>query len=242
MGLDKTGYEKRQKPIPTEGIHLAMCYSIIDVGTHMETFQGQEPKAASKVHISWELPNSKAVFNPDKGEQPMALFQEYTVAAGDKAKLPKMLCSWGKMPTLTSISSKLLQAFLGQACMISVVHNPDKQKPEIKYANIGLKGLQVMPLMAGMVKPTTTINPIMFFNLDEFSWEKYNLLPKHIQEKITKSLEWSGILAKHPKPAETMASALGYAQPQQSGMQPNVNFGGEVSAAVVMNDGSAPAF
>jgi hypothetical protein len=237
MSFEKeSGFEKKQRPIPTEGLHLAVCYSIVDLGTHMESFQGADPKPSPKVSFNWELPNSKAVFNPEKGEQPMALFQEYTIAAGDKAKLPKMLCSWGKIPALTAISSNLLKAFIGQACMINVVHSPDKQKPEIKYANIGQKGLQVMPLMEGMVRPTGTVNPIMFFNLDTFSWDQYLKLPKFTQEKIAKSQEWSGILVKYPKPAEAVVAAA-----INGGMQPNSQFSSE-APVVTARPGDVPVF
>lgn len=215
MSLDgKEGFRKKQKPIPPAGLQLAVCYSIIDLGTHDETFPGQAPKPTPKVHFSWEFPGYTGIFDEKKGPQPLAVFQEYTIAAGDRAKLPKMLSSWGRIPIkeITKISAKLLGMFLGQACTINVVHETSKKADDvdadtgqkIQYANIGNKGESVMPRMEGMVKPDKTVNPPIFFNLDQFSWEQYAKIPKHLQDRIAKSKEWPSILAKYPKPADTV--------------------------------------
>jgi len=214
MSLEsEAGFKKTQKPIPPMGPQLAVCYSIVDLGTHTEQFQNQEPNHVNKVHFSWELPNHMAIFDKEKGAQPMALFQEYTLSAGDKAKLPKMLCSWGKMTKIDKISARLLQAFLGQPCTINVEHYPSKKDTDadtgkvIMYANVGMKGLSVMPMMDGMIKPTGTINTKTFFSLDNFSWATYDALPKYLQKKISESKEWSGILAMHPKPNGAVQAA-----------------------------------
>lgn len=218
MGFDSNQTAKTQKPIPPQGLQLAVCYSIINLGTHDEQFPGKPMVSSNKVHYSWELPSLPfIVFDEKKGPQPMALFQEYTVAAGDKAKLPKMLCSWGNMPAVTSISATLLKAFLGQSCMINVEHAASKTQKDSKtgfpmmYANVGLKGLSVMPRMAALPKPTGTINPTVFLDLDAFDWNVYLSIPEYLQKKIAESKEWAGILVKYPKPATTMAQDLGYA-------------------------------
>lgn len=235
----KDGFKTTQKPIPPMGPQLAVCYSIVDLGTHTEQFQGQEAKQVNKVHFSWELPNHSAIFDKDKGPQPMALFQEYTLSAGDKAKLPKMLCAWGQMAKIDKISAKLLQAFLGQPCTINVEHHPSKKDTDadtgrvIMYANVGMKGLSVMPMMTGLVKPTGTVNPKMFFSLDDFSWAKYDMLPKYLQKKISESKEWSGILVKYPKAGSTAVQSnqgQGFYQPKTDSMFEQ------------LNDVSAPSF
>ncbi len=216
MALNSTSKPKTQGYIPPASLHLAVCYSIIDLGTQEEQFPGKPAILAQKVHYSWELPNLPfQVFSPDKPAQPVALFNEYTVSAGDKAKLPKMLCSWGNMDAkaLKSITSDFLKAFLGQACMLNVVHTQAKTAVDantnqpIKYAQIGGNGLMVMPRMQEIPKPTGTINPIKFLDLDAFNWQVYLSLPNFLQEKIAKSKEWPSILAKYPKPVETAPQA-----------------------------------
>jgi len=215
MALNSTSKPKTQGAIPPASLHLAVCYSIIDLGTQEEQFPGKPMTLAQKVHYSWELPNLPFVtFDATKGAQPMALFQEYTVSAGDKAKLPKMLCSWGNMDIkqLKGITSDFLKKFLGQACMLSVVHTQAKTAVDantgqpIKYAQIGGNGLMVMPRMAEIAKPNGTINPIKFLDLDAFDWNVYNSLPSFLQEKIAKCKEWPSILAKYPKPVEGTAN------------------------------------
>lgn len=239
MALNSTSKPKTQGAIPPASLHLAVCYSIIDLGTQEEQFPGKPIALAQKVHYSWELPNLPFVtFDAAKGAQPMALFQEYTVSAGDKAKLPKMLCSWGNMDVkqLKGITSDFLKAFLGQSCMLNVVHTQAKTAVDantgqpIKYAQIGGNGLMVMPRMAEIAKPTGTINPVKFLDLDAFSWPVYLSLPNFIQEKIAKSKEWPSILQKYPKPientvAQTQGSNVslgdtnnGIAQPQANGL------------------------
>lgn len=198
------GFKKTQKQIPTAGLQLAMCYAIIDLGTHEESYQGQT-KMTPKVQFSFELPMQTAVFDATKGPQPMVVWGDYTVAAGDQAKLPKMLSSWGKGNKIEKITEELLKMYLGKPCTINIEHVTSKKdvdsetgKPLV-FANIGLKGTAVFPITQGMAKPEKTVNPLIFFSLDSFSWDTYGKLPKHIQDKIAKSAEWPGILAKYPK-------------------------------------------
>ena len=215
MSLTGSTHEKKQKPIAPMGPQVAVCYSIIDLGTHMKQFQQQDPKPTPLLHISWEFPNlPKAVFNEGEQPKPMAIFQEYTTSMGDKAKLPKMLASWRGVPCKDL--AKELPLFLGQPCYINVEHKPDKQRPDIKYANVAMNGLGVMRLPAGTpVGPVS--NPKVFFNLDSYSHEAFMALPTWIQKKIMNSLEWSGIIAKYG-PVPTVAST-----PQQP-MAANTGF------------------
>jgi len=202
MSLSGTSFEKKQKPLPPQGPQVALCYSIIDLGTHMKSFQGQEPKATPLLHISWEFPNlPKVVFNEGEQPKPYGIFQEYSTSMGDKAKLPKLLSAWRGVPC-KDLATELPQ-FLGQPCLINVEYKQDKQRPDITYANVAMNGLGVMRLPAGTpVNPIS--NPKVFFNLDHYSHAQFAVLPKWIQKKIMSSLEWSGIVAKFgPPPADT---------------------------------------
>ena len=213
MSLSGQAFEKKQRPIPPQGPQVAVCYSIIDMGTHMKQFQQQEAKPTPLLHISWEFPNlPKVVFNEGEQPKPLAIFQEYSTSMGEKAKLPKLLQAWRGVPC-KDLAIELPQ-FLGQPCLINVVYAQDKQRPDITYANVAMNGLGVMRLPAGTpVAPLS--NPKMFFNLDQYSHAQFLQLPKWIQKKIMSSLEWSGIVAKFgPVPAE----------PQAQGMQNNTGF------------------
>lgn len=214
LTASNNGFEKKQKPIPPQGPQVAICYSIIDLGTHMKSYQNQEPKATPLVQFSWELPNlPHQVFIEGTEPKPYAVFQEYTTSIGEKAKLPKMLSSWRGQPC--NDLAKELPLFLGQPCYINIEHKQDKNNPNIKYANVAMNGLGVMRLPQGMqINPLT--NPKVFFNLDNYSHEAFIALPKWMREKIKTSLEWSGIVARYGQPPEP--------QPETSSMQPNTNF------------------
>lgn len=227
MGLNSSSSPKKQKQLPPAGLQLAVCYSIIDLGTQEEQFPGKPSTLAQKVHYSFEFPNLPHVtFDAAKGPQPMAIFQEFTVSANEKAKLPKVLSSWGSIPIkdIKAITPVFLKAFLGQACMINIAHTPAKtavdsetQRP-ILYAQIAQNGLAIMPRMEGMAKPNGTINPVKFLDLDAFDWNVYNSLPQFLQEKIAKSKEWNSIFVKFPKPMEAQgqATAQGAASMEQT--------------------------
>jgi len=214
MSLSGQAFEKKQRPIPPQGPQVAVCYSIIDLGTHMKQFQQQEAKPTPLLHISWEFPNlPKVIFNEGEQPKPLAIFQEYSTSMGDKAKLPKLLQAWRGVPCKDLATE--LPVFLGQPCLINVVYAQDKQRPDITYANIAMNGLGVMRLPAGTpVGPLS--NPKMFFNLDQYSHAQFLLLPKWIQKKIMSSLEWSGIVAKYgPVPV---------VEGQAQGVQNNTGF------------------
>lgn len=214
MSLNAQKGEKKQHPIAPVGAHAAICFSITDWGTHMKSFAGKEPKATSLVHFGWEFPNlPQVVFDETKGPQNLAIFQEYTTSLAEKSKLFAMLSAWRGVPPVDL--AKELPNFLGQACLINVVHNPHKVVPNIMYANISGNGTGIMRMPQGMPIGQGK-NPKTLFNLDTYSHTEFIKLPEWIQEKIQSSLEWSGIVAKYGQPPVT-------AQPTQSFQQPVQN-------------------
>ena len=213
MSLNAKQGEKKQRPIPPVGAHAAICYGIIDLGTHMKSFQGQDPKPTPLVQFCWEFPLlPKQTFDEAKGPQPLAIFQEYTVSLGDKSKLGKMLESWRGVKAKDLAVE--LPAFLGQPCLVNVIHNPDKQVPTIMYANIAGNGTGIMRMPQGLPFGALS-NQKIFFNLDNYSHAEYAKLPEWIQKKLQLSQEWSGIVARFGQPTQTG---------QATSQQPNQNF------------------
>ena len=197
-GFDKKENERTQRPLPPEGQHLALCYSIIDLGTQAKQYPGKPPTEAHDIQVAWELPKHRAVFNEEAGEQPMALFQTYTFSLSEKANFRKMMDSWtGKQ--VKSLSNETMKKFLGKPCMIQVVHKPSKDG-KLKYANIALNGLAVYKRPADVPFPKTTENEQLFLSLDEFSWTTFEKITKYIQAIVERSKEWGSILRKFPEP------------------------------------------
>ena len=273
----QNSFPKKQKSIPPAELTLGVCYSIIDLGTQQEQFPGKPVTSSRKLHYSFELPSlPQVVFNPDKGAQPQAIFQEYTASLNEKANLAKVLMSWGKVPMddLKKVKSEgfadFLKHFLGAPCMINIVHQVAKTAVDettgqrIVYAKIGQGGVSILPRMPQVPAPKGTINPLIFLDLDKFSWETFDKIPKFTQEKIMKSKEWAGIVVKHPR-TTTMAQDLGYVQPPnpattnnghhtingqtfdakgmlvkpEAAIQPNTSFETEATPPVV-SDGQTP--
>lgn len=212
MSLNAPKGEKKQRPIAPIGTHAATCFLIADLGQHTKTF-GKESKVVSLVYFGWEFPNlPPQVFDEAKGPQPLAIFQEYTTSIHEKAKLYQMLNGWRGVPPQDL--AKELPVFLGQSCLISVVHNPDKTTPGITYANIANGGASVMRLPQGMqVAPAK--NQKVFFNLDTYTHAQFLTLPEWLQKKIKACHEWPQIIAKHGAPPEPQ---------QQQFQQPNTQF------------------
>lgn len=225
MSLNGQTYEKKQRQLPPQGLQVATCYSVIDMGTHMNSYQGQEPKPQALVHFSWEFPNlPHVIFDEKKGAQPLAIFQEYSTSLGEKAKLPKMLKSWRLVDPVDL--AKELPLFVGQSCYINVVYTKDKQKPEITYANVAMNGLGVINLPKGTVNVNPLTNKTMFFNLDNYSHAEFIKLPEWIKKKIKTCQEWSGIVAKFGTPPvqeATNTTNQQFAQHQNNFQQPPVN-------------------
>ncbi len=214
MGLSNIPQHARtQKPIPPAGIHPAICYAIIDMGVHQESYQGNPPRNVQKLKMCFEFPTlPEQVFDETKGPQRLSIMQDYNVSTGDKATLIKMLKQWRNVQAIDL--AKDLKAYLGAPCTILVKHST---KDGITYANIEQAGLMVMPPTQALGEPK---NPKVFFDTDNFSWPVFHSLWKFIQDKIRSSVEWNNIVAKHgPEPAVQQQAA-----PQQSFAQmANVN-------------------
>ena len=175
--------ETNYKPVP-EGSHVAILYSIVDMGTHTTTWQGQE-KLQQKVRLTFELPNELAEFNGE--EKPMVMGAEYTVSLADLSKLKPII--EGVMGRKLSDAEKAnfsqtdFEAMLGKSCMISVVHNESDGNT---YANIAT----VSPLLKGVPVPTQ-VNPNVIYDIAQGEDETFAKLPEFMQKKIRLSLEFN---------------------------------------------------
>jgi hypothetical protein len=204
-GFNRSESERTQKPLPPEGQHLGLCYSIIDLGTQLGMYQGK-PTESHQVQFSWELPKYKAVYNPEKGEQRMAIHHTYNFSLSEKANFRKMMDSWTGQ-AVKALSDETMQKFIGKPCMIQCVHQTSKDG-KLKYANVATKGLAIYKRPADVPFPKETENEKVFFSLASFSWDTFNGLHKFIQEKIEKSKEWPEILRKFPRPKDAPQSTV----------------------------------
>lgn len=154
---DKGGQE--YDPVPA-GIHQAICYGIVDLGTQ----DAGRYAPRRKVLFIWELPHERGTFERD-GEQkdlPRAISQQYTLSLNEKANLRHALEAWRSRPfTEEELRGFDLKTVLGANCQLTVVHNysPAKKKT---YANVA----SVSPLGRGMEKLEAE-NPLLWFSMEE---------------------------------------------------------------------------
>lgn len=149
-------------PIPT-GLHHAVCYGLIDIGT--QPAFGSFP-SRPKVLFMWELPGETIEFEKDGVTQklPRAISQKYTASLSDRGNLRPMLEAWRGRPfTAEELAGFDLKNVVGANCFIGVVHKLGKGKNAGKtYAEVD----SVNPLPKGMVK-VKPVNPLITFSMDE---------------------------------------------------------------------------
>ena len=192
-----TDYE----PCPA-GMHHAVCYRVVDLGTQNVEWQGQS-KTQRKVLVSWELPNElKDPYEYDGVEhpaRPYTMHKKYTLSFHEKASLLKDLNSWRGRPFTDSELSGPPNGFymrdiIGANCFLNVIHNVSDSNGKT-YANVA----SVSPLAKGMGKLEPT-NPTVFLDLTNPELDHDAIvagLSDGIQETIKLSPEWASL---HPDP------------------------------------------
>lgn len=174
-----------------QGVHVARCFKMIDLGTQETEFQGQK-KSQHKVMLGWEL------LGEDRMEdgKPFSVAKRYTVSLHEKAQLRKDLEAW-RCKQFTPEEEALfdLTKVIGAYCMLNIVHETGKNGNE--FANIA----SIMPLPKGMPKPDG-INQIVVFDLDSPDMELFNGFSDKLKATIQAAPEWNQRTDKNGFPAE----------------------------------------
>lgn len=170
-----------ERKICPQGMHVARCYQIIDLGTTEQG--GNYPGKKRKVQFLFETPYETAVFTEETGEQPFYLRATYTLSMNEKAILRKDVASWiGKKMTDDQAAQFDVFSLLGKECQVNVVHTT---KGENTYANI----TAITPLAKGMTCPAP-VNPLVAFSAAQPDMDVFKLLPQFVQDKIKESDEF----------------------------------------------------
>ena len=182
MGLiAKKGGSGNFDPI-AEGIFNAVCYMVIDLGTHLD------PTFGKRLHsclIGWEVPSERIEIEKDgvKQDLPRAISKKYTISLNEKANLRKDLQTWrGKTFTEQELEGFDIKNVLGKSCMIQIIHN---KKADKVYANIAA----IMPLMKG-IAPLVAENPLKFYSIQDDRDVIPAGTPQWIIDIIKTSDEW----------------------------------------------------
>lgn len=180
---------KKFEIIPA-GSYPARCYSMIELGTNEETYQGVS-KMVNKVRITWELPTETMIFKEERGPEPRVISKEFTLSMHEKANLRAFLENWrGKSFTEKEAEAFDVTNLLGVPCLLSITHKAATNGNT--YANISSVSL----LPKGMECPEM-INERQELSFDDFNQELFDQLPDFIKEKISMSDEYKTL-----KPSE----------------------------------------
>jgi hypothetical protein len=182
----ETGNNIQIDPVGS-GVHLAVCYAVIDIGTQVNERFGKELR---KVVILWEVPEERIQFQKEDGTRvnlPKAISKIYTLSLNEKSNLRKDLERWRGRPfEPEELNGFDLDNILGKTCQIQVMHNYKDGKV---YANVDA----VMARPKG-VQPIKPQNPILTWSIEAIAspgFAEINpAVPNWIQELIKKSKEW----------------------------------------------------
>ncbi|MCA9324647.1 hypothetical protein KDA23_01080 [Candidatus Saccharibacteria bacterium] len=169
--------------IAPEGVFLARCYKMVDVGTQTETSQFGT-KENRKIYLYWELLQDADGGDAPKTEQgqPFSIFNSYKLSMHQKANLRKHLDSWrGKKFTEEEAADFDITKLLDKFCLIQIGHSTSKDGQKT-YANVD----NIMHTK----KTATGVNEISSFNAENPDMEVFNDLPEWLQNKIEDSPEW----------------------------------------------------
>lgn len=193
MGVKATAKNSAPRVLPPTGLQKVRLVWIIDLGTQEQIFKG-EKKMVHQIQLSFELSECLHTFDEAKGAQPFMLSRKFTVSVSKKSNTRPFLEGWLGRGLTTEEEEKGFDfsTLLNKAGMANILINPDKQDPNIKYANIA----SVSPMIKGstMVKH---INPLIDYAIgDAKQWDEFKKIYKALQEKIQLSPEWQSESAK----------------------------------------------
>lgn len=184
MGLIASDSGGKDFPPTEAGVHPAVCYAVIDIGTQ----PSNNPLYADthRCIIIWELPMLRLDIEVD-GEQvdkPRVISRELTVSLSDKSHMRPLLESWRGRPFNTQeLLSFDLKNLIGVNCLLNVVHKETNGKT---YANV----VAAMPLAKGMPKLQPE-NETIFYSMEDHGLKFPEIIPAWIQKKIMNSVEYN---------------------------------------------------
>jgi len=182
----------KKELIPAD-MYIARCYSIIDLGTQeVLDMTSKEIVLKHQVYIGWELDCYMQEPGDNQGK-PFVKGKTYKFSMHEKASLRKDIeAVRGKM---TDDEARVfdLETLLNTYATFTVAHAPDKNDPEIIWANVST----MSPYNAKIGKKFEAINANIFFDMSEQDTGKliasYQSIPKNykwVRELIQKSAEW----------------------------------------------------
>lgn len=196
MALTISESQKMERKLPEAGATVGVLFSIVDMG-HLETNWDNQKKWTPKVRFTFELPDQTDEFEvvengkTTKVQKPMVVSIEQTRSLGEKASLRKLLEQWrGQTFTSKELQAFSLKNLLGKPAMLTLIHKTSQQGRQ--YCAIA--GASKLP--KGMKAPASTINDIIYYEIEEGEGGQFNDMPDWLQDKIRASKEFATAAGK----------------------------------------------
>ena len=174
-------------PVP-QGMHLARCYRIVDLGTQETTYLGAVkhlPKVMLQFEVHGEDEDGNAIVTA-KGE-PMSISKNFTLSLAEKATLRKDLQTWrGREFTADELRGFELKNVLGAWAMVSVIKAMGNNGKE--YTNIA--AIMSVPQAVKKAGMPQHHNDLKMFSIEEPDMVLFESFSNGLKEKIGKSPEW----------------------------------------------------
>jgi hypothetical protein len=170
----KIRYNASGFEFPEPGSYVATCLKVIDLGTQEGEFEGRKTKRQQMI-LTWELDC------PMEDGRPFTISKWYTKSLHEKSKLRQDLAAWrGRDFTQEELRADFDPAnLLDKSCMLTLVED-DKGRVRVGGVAKLPKGLQGPKLKNGKI----------YFSLEDYREEIFEILPPKLQELIMKSPEW----------------------------------------------------
>lgn len=181
----------RPRELCPEGRHTAYLYSVVDLGSIRDSYQGEE-KIRHQIYLTWEFPEA-----PMSDGRPFVHGASYNVTDGNyglyfakTSNINKMLRGWTGLDEKACSKPGLLGKLVRERtpCTISIVHEEGKKDKTKTYA------------VAESIKPCKAkdlpapVNPHVFYG--PVGSEIPDAIPEWLKKRIGECLELNGGVPK----------------------------------------------
>ena len=179
---------------PSAGTHVARCFSLIDMGTQVHSYNNEQWQSRD-LRITWELPSElmEGLYKPEVKGKPFAVSMTVKQSLHSSSKLRGFLESWrGKKFTKEELQSYDAKKLLGAPCLLTILENGD-------YRNVD----SIAPCGKLATCPPA-INQTVFISLEpgEFNEVAFEALGEKLKEKIKASPEYFKLTSPESEPEQ----------------------------------------
>jgi len=174
------------KELIPAGNYVAICYSMVQIGTVDNTYKGVTKKTP-KLRLGWELCDELKVFKEGEPAKPVVIEKEYSLYMTDKSNLRKDLESWrGATWTDQEANDFDITRLIKAPCMLNIIHHTsDNGKTYEK-----ISGITKLPKS---IKAPAMFNPPRVLEFDNWNQQLFESLPDFITDQIKTSLEYKAM-------------------------------------------------